>query len=93
MYFACFVSDRRNSEGNINKAPVLALSNRLVVLNPLTATDAREDHRFFVVPIGRDKHSHRPADGFLGRVAEEPQGPAVPTHNEAVEVFGKDRIV
>ena len=36
---AFFIFDRRNSEGNINKASVLALSNRLVMINPLTATD------------------------------------------------------
>ena len=47
--FAFFVFDRRNSEGNIDEASVLALSNRLVMINPLTPTDTFEDHRFFVV--------------------------------------------
>ena len=63
------------------------------MFNPLTPTDALEDHRFFVVSIGRNKYGHRPADGFLGRVAKEPLGRAVPTDDDAVEVLGKDRVV
>ena len=73
---AFFIFDRRNSDGNINKASVLALSYRLVMVNPLIATDTFEDHGFFVVPIGRNNHGHGPADGFLSRVAKEPMGTA-----------------
>jgi hypothetical protein len=72
---AFFIFDRRNSDGNINEASVLALSYRLVMINPFTAPDTFEDHGFFVVPIGRNNYGHRPADGFLGRVAKKPLGP------------------
>ena len=44
-------------------------------------------------PIGQDSDRHRPADGFLGGIAKEPLSPAVPTHDYAVEILGKDRIV
>ena len=90
---ACFIFDRRNSDGNINKASVLALPYCLVVVNPLTATDTFEDHGFFVVPIGRNNHGHGPADGFLSRVAKEPMGPAVPTGDHALEIFRKDCVI
>jgi hypothetical protein len=72
---------------------VLALSNRLVVIIPLTATATFEDHGFFVVPIGRNKYRHRPANGFLGRIAKEPLSTLVPTGDDAVEVLGMDRVV
>src|SRR5271154_422996 len=77
------IFDRRNGEGDINEAPVLALSNRLVVLNPFTATDTVENHRFFVRPVSWKKYRHRPADGLLGRVAKEPSCAVVPTGDDA----------
>src|ERR1700733_4055656 len=49
---AFFILDRRNSEGNIKETSILALTYGLVMINPLTATDTFEDHRFFVVSIG-----------------------------------------
>ena len=57
------------------------------------ATDTFEDHGFFVVPIGRNNHGQGAVDGFLSRVAKKPLGPAVPTRDHAVEVFGKDCVV
>src|ERR1700722_760394 len=90
---AFFIFDRRNCDGNINKASVLVLSYRLVMVNPLTPADTFEDHGFFVVPVGRYNHGHGPADGFVGRVAKKTLGPAVPTGDHAVEVFGKDCVI
>jgi hypothetical protein len=59
------------------------------VVNPLTLTDPFEDHGFFVMPIGRNNHGHRPADRFLGRVAKKPLGPSVPTGDHPVEDLWK----
>jgi hypothetical protein len=52
------VFNRRNRKGNINATPVLALSNCLVMLDPLTAAVAVEDHGFFLGPIGWNKHGY-----------------------------------
>ena len=90
---AFFIFDRRNSEGNIKETSILALTYRLVMFNPLTATDTFKDYGFFVVPIGRNNEGHRPADGFIGRVAKKTLGPVVPTGDHAVEVFGKDCVI
>src|SRR5271170_6166284 len=84
---AAEVSDWRNGQRDINEAAVLALSDGLVVVDPLTATDAFEDSGFFVVTIGRNEHSQRLADRFLARVAEETLRAAVPARDDAIDVF------
>ena len=63
------------------------------MVDPLTAADAFEDSRFFVVAIGRNEHSHRLADRFLARVPEEALRATVPALNDAVDVFRKDGVV
>ena len=63
------------------------------MVNPVTATDTFEDHGFFVEPIGRNNHGHRPADSLLGRVAKKPLRRAVPTDDDTFEVLGKYRVV
>lgn len=90
--FASLIFDRRNGEGNIDEAPVLALSNRLVMIDTLAPADTFEDHRLFVMSVRRNEHGYRPSDGLLRGVAKEELGATVPSHNHAIEVFGKDRI-
>ena len=90
---AFFVFDRRNGEGNIDEAPVLALSNRLVVMDSFAAADPFEDKGFFVLSIHWDKNRHRPSHGLLRRIAKEELRAMVPSHNSAVEILGKDRVV
>src|SRR5271165_5071413 len=67
---AAKVSDRRNRQRNIDRASVLALSDRLIVVDPLTTPDAFENSGFFVVAISGNEQSDRLADRFLGRIAE-----------------------
>jgi hypothetical protein len=73
-------------------APVLALSNCLVVLDMFAAADAFEDHRFFVIPICRNKDRYWLTHCLRSGVAKEDLGTAVPTHDDAVEILGKDRV-
>src|SRR5271166_4308243 len=87
------VSDWRNGQRNIDQASVLALSDRLVMVDPLTAADAFEDSWFLVVAIGRNEHRHRLADRFLARIAEEALRASVPARDDAVDVFGNDGVV
>ena len=90
---AAEVSDWRNGQRNIDEASVLALSDRLVMVDPLTAPDAFEDFGFFVMAIGRNEYSHRLADRLLARVAEEALRATVPARNDAVDVFRNDGVV
>ena len=41
----------RDRQGNINLRSVLALANRLIVVNPLALTNSRKDLTLFVLPI------------------------------------------
>ena len=90
--FAFFVFDRRNSEGNIDEAPVLALSNRLVALDIFAPADTFEDKGLFVVSVLRNKDRHWLTHRLLRGIAKERLRATVPAHDDAVEVFGKDRI-
>jgi hypothetical protein len=58
-YFAFAISDWRNGQGYVEETSVLALTNRFVVVDSLAATDALENHRFFIVPVGRNEDSDR----------------------------------
>ena len=90
---AAEVSDWRNGQRNVDEASILALSDSLVMVDPLTATDAFEDSRFFVVAIDRNEQSHRLADRFLAGIPEETLRAIVPARNDAVDVFRKDGVV
>ena len=91
--FSSLVLDRRNGEGNVDKTPVLALSNRLVVIDFFASADPFEDKGFFVLSIHRNKDRHRPSHGLLRRIAKEELRATVPSHNDAVEILGKDGVV
>jgi hypothetical protein len=91
--FSSLVLDRRNGEGNIDEAPVLALSNRLVVIDFFASADPFENKGFFVLSIHWNKDRHRPSHGLLRRITKEELRATVPSHNDAVEILGKDRVV
>src|SRR5262245_10857743 len=90
--FPCLVLHRRNGERDVNEARVLALANRLVVVNVLTTSDALENFRFLAVTISRKKDCEGLADHFLGGVAEEALRPKIPARDYTVEVLAQDRI-
>ena len=91
--FALLVFDRRNGEGNIDEAPVLAPSNRLIVINAFAAADTFEDHGLLLVEILRNEDRHRPPHGLLRAIAEEDLGATIPSQNNAVQILGKDCVV
>src|SRR5262249_3754557 len=76
---AVFIPNRRNGQRDVDSASIFASTNRLVVLNSFSPTDALEVPRLLVMPIDRHEHRHRFADGFLGRVTIEALSTAVPT--------------
>ena len=50
--FALSVSDRRNGQGNINQAPILALPNGFIMFDALAAQDSLNERLFFFLAIG-----------------------------------------
>jgi hypothetical protein len=71
---------------------VLPLSNRLVV-DSFASADPFEDKGFFVLSIHWDKDRHWPSHRLLRRIAKEELRATIPSHNSAVEILGKDRVV
>jgi hypothetical protein len=80
-------SFRRNSQRNIQRATVLATTNRFVVVYTLSTTKALQDRWFFVLAIFRDQNVNGLADCFIGRVAEKPLRARVPRRNDPVEAL------
>ena len=52
-----------------------------------------EDHVFFGLPIGRNDHADRLADGFGRGVAEHAFGRPIPGRDDAVQILADDRVV
>ena len=77
-HHARVVVNRRDGEGNGNERSVLAQANRVEVRDRLAGSDVREDHVLLGLPIRRNNHPDRLADGFRGGVAEHGLGRAVP---------------
>src|SRR5580700_3421734 len=86
------VLDRRDAERNRNPAAVLALPDRLIVIEAVAAPDARENFRLLVVELLRNQDGDRLADDFFGRVAEQALGGFVPADDDAVEILADDRV-
>jgi hypothetical protein len=49
---ALSVSDRRNAQGNVKQAPMLALPYGFIMFDALTASDSRYDRLFLFLAIG-----------------------------------------
>src|SRR3546814_11320860 len=77
--------DRRHRQRDVDQAAVLALANRVVVVDGLAAADAGADYVFFVVAVGGNQDRHRLPDLFLGGIAEEPLRAAVPAWGDSSE--------
>src|SRR5208282_4725951 len=87
------VADRRDGEGNVDEAAILAPTHRLELADALAATGLVEDRRFFLETVEGSDDRHRLADRLLGGEAEEPLGPLVPGEDHAVEILRQDRVV
>ena len=63
------------------------------MVHTFATLEPRENFRFFLLALRRNKHRNGPADGFLGRVAEQALSAFVPTGDNAVKVFADDGVV
>ena len=90
---ARIVVNRRDRQRNRDERAVLPLPDRLEVRDRLTGADARQDHVFFGLAIGRDDHANRLADGLGGGVAEHAFGRPVPGRDDAVQILADDGVV
>src|SRR5215213_3936104 len=72
---------------------MLALPNRLKVINPLSSPDTRQNLAFFVEPIFWNYYTGRLANRLFRGVAEEALRTPVPTGDDVVQVRAYDRII
>src|SRR5579862_3508259 len=87
------ISDRRDGEGDGNQAAVLALTDRLEMVDALAAPDARQNGTLFVLPVLRNDEGDGLANGLFGGIAEDALGARVPARDHAIEVLAHDGIV
>src|SRR5690242_10860420 len=87
------IFDRRNGQGNYDQAAILALPNRLKMVDALTSSDARENFALFALPILRNYNCNGLADRLGGREAKDVLGALVPACNNAIEVLAYNRVI
>jgi len=90
---SAIVEDRRNSEGDREGRTVLALPNRLEVVDFFTAANVADDIVLLGLAIRRDDAPDRLPDHLLRGIAEHPLRCPVPRGDDAVEVFADDCVV
>ena len=84
---------RGDCQRDVEKAAVLALPDRLEVMNPLASVDLVEDCRLFIAPVEGNDDRNRLADGLLRGEAEQPLRAVVPAENDAVEILRQDGVI
>ena len=87
------VTDGRERQRHIEILAELRHSHRFVRLDPLPASQALQNHGFFMPSVRRDEHHDRPANRLGGLVAEQVLGTGVPGEDVAVERLADDRIL
>src|SRR5580704_6366822 len=76
------VLHRGNSEGDVHERAILAPADGFDMVHALALSELGENIQFFVLELIRNKkRGHGLADGFFGRIAEEPFGALVPTRD------------
>ena len=66
---------------------MLATPNGLVVVDPFSPPDTRENLTFFIVAVFRNNNRDRLANCFFGSVAEDALCAFIPAYNNAIEIF------
>src|SRR5215813_6576692 len=63
------------------------------MVHAFATLEPRQNFSFFLLAVRRNEHRNGPADGFLGRVAEQALRAFVPTGDNAVEVYADNCVV
>jgi hypothetical protein len=84
--FSFSIFHGRNGQRNTDKAAMLALPNRLKMIDPLSSPDTGQNHAFFVKPVWWNNYSDGLANRLFRRVVEEALRTLIPTGDDAVQV-------
>ena len=72
---------------------MLATPNGLVVFDPLSSPDTRENLTFFIVAVFRNNNRDRLANCFLGCIAEDALCAFIPAYDNAIEILAYDYVI
>src|SRR6185312_9069157 len=92
-HVACWILDRRNSDGDVYKRAILAPPHSLIMLNALALADALHDVALFLRAVLRNDESDRLANRLFRCITVEINSGAVPAGDPPIEVETKDCIV
>jgi hypothetical protein len=90
---AVLAVDRRDGQRHLHERAVLAQPLGEHALHDLPAEHPAQHRALLVLALRWEDERDVPADGFLGRVPEQPLGRRVPVGDDAVEVLGEDRVL
>src|SRR2546426_12635321 len=72
---------------------VLPHANRFEVVDSLAPPDSPQNQSELTRGFRRVEERDRLADGFLSRIAVHSVGRRIPSHNDAVQSLGNDRVI
>ena len=87
------VLERRDGDGDADRATVLGHPLGLVVVDALAGQDTIEDPALLAGAVGGDQDPDRLSDRLLRGVAVDPLGAGVPAGDDRVAILGDDRVV
>ncbi len=90
---AGLVADRRDRQGDVDEAAVLATPHRFIVVDLLAAPDALQDRGHFVLTPGRGQDRDVPAEHFVRGITKEFLRGRIPARDDAVQGLARDRLV
>ncbi len=90
---AAAILDRGNGDGDSQAGAVLPHAHRLVVVNALSAANARHDLRKFILSIRCKEQRDRLTHNLLSTIAIHALGRRIPTGNDALQIFAKDSVI
>src|SRR6266576_1702323 len=85
--------DRRHGQRDLNQRPVLAHSDRLIVLDAFAGLQPGDNVGLFVYMILRNQNRYWLADYFISCIAEHTLSSSVPTGDDAIKGLRNDCIV
>jgi hypothetical protein len=82
----------RDGQGNIDKAPVFANADRLIMINVLPAPYPVENSWFLILPVWWDQYVDGLADDLAALIAKQALGALIPGLYDSICILAADSI-
>src|SRR5262245_47449518 len=87
------IFDRRDGQRNHNQSAILALANRFIMFDMLSASNTLKNDTFLFASVCRNQNRDRSADRLFCGIAEHSLCAPVPTCNDAIQSLAYDRVM